>query len=139
MKKVEMVRCYVTSPDASDKENPEGPGKSARYIPSDIFRLWRYLMEDVKDFAIDDVLTSFWVDEEMYSKEHAAYGNHEKEKVVEVSFLYTRDSEVGRPVTRYFPLAHLESILNFFLRNFSERYIQGGMRKSPGFFIVQNS
>ena len=134
MKKVEMVRCYVTSPQPNEA-NPEHPERSVRYVPSDIYRLWRYLMEEVKTFVIDAPVLSFWVDEEMYSREKHTYGDHECEKVVEVNFVYFRDSDVGRPVTRYFPLAHLESILNFFLKNFSEAHIQGGMRKTPGFFI----
>ena len=135
MKKVEMVRCYVVSP-LPNQDNPEHPERSVRYVPTDIYRLWRYLMED-KSFQVDEPLLSFWVDEEMYSKEGHSYGEHNKEKVVEVSFVYMRDSEVGRPVTRYFPLAHLESILNFFLKNFSESHIQGGMKKTPGFFIAK--
>jgi hypothetical protein len=110
MKKVEMVRCFVTSPEPN-AANPEHPERSVRYVPSDIYRLWRYLMEGHN------------------------YGDHEKNKVVEVSFIYFRDSDVGRPVIRYFPLAHLEGILNFFLKNFSEAHIQGGMKKTPGFFI----
>ena len=136
MKKVEMIRCFVASPNPHPN-NPESPEKSVRYIPSDIHRLWRYLMEEVKGFSIHDAMTSFWVDEEMYSKEKQTYGEHQMEKVVEVSFLYYRDTEAGRPVTRYFPLTHLESILNFFMKNFSERYIQGGMKKTPGYFIVK--
>jgi len=136
MKKVEMIRCYVTSPKPNPK-NPESTERTVRYIPSDIYRLWRYLMEEVKGFEVHDTVTSFWVDEEMYSREKASYGEHDSQKVVEVSFLYYRDTEVGRPVTRYFPLAHLESILNFFMKNFSERYMQGGMQKRPGYFIVR--
>ncbi|HPQ69996.1 MAG TPA: hypothetical protein PKW95_12780 [bacterium] len=138
MKKVEMVRCFVTSPNPDDR-NPEKTNSQVRYIPGDIFRLWRYLMEEVKGFALDDEQVSFWVDEEMYSKENSTYGDHQKEKVVEVSFLYFRDSEVGRPVIRYFPLEHLEGILNFFLKNFSDKYIQGGMRKVPGYFISKKA
>ena len=68
MKKVEMVRCFVTSPTPNPK-NPEHTEKTVRYIPSDIFRLWRYLMEEVKGFEVHEPVTSFWVDEEMYSKE----------------------------------------------------------------------
>jgi hypothetical protein len=134
MKKVEMVRCYVTSPDPQ-LPNPEGEEKTVRYVPSDIFRLWRYLMEDVKGFSIHDVVTAFWVDEEMYSKERATYQDHATDPVIEVSFVYTRDSEVGRPVVRYFPQLHLDVILGFFMKNFSDEYIKGGMQRANGYFV----
>jgi hypothetical protein len=134
MKKIEMVRCYVTSPDPKH-ENPEGDDRTVRYVPSDIFRLWRYLMEDVKGFEIHDPQTSFWVDEEMYSRERATYGEHQVEHVAEVSFIYCRDSDVGRPVIRYFPQLHLEAILGFFMKNFSEEYIKGGMQRATGYFV----
>jgi len=134
MKKVEIVRCYVTSP-AGGQDNPENTDKTVRYVPSDIYRLWRYLMHDVKGFYIEHPKTSFWVDEALYSKEKATYGNHQAEKVVEVSFVYCRDSHVGRPVIRYFPNTHLESILGFFMKNFSEEYIRGGIQKTSGYFI----
>jgi len=136
MKKVEMIRCYVASPHPNP-DNPESQERSVRYVPSDIYRLWRYLMEEVKGFTISQPLLSFWVDEEMYSKDKSVYGEHSMEKVVEVSFLYYRESDVGRPIIRYFPHEHLENILNFFLKNFSEDYIQGAMNKAAGFFIVR--
>ncbi|NLH49635.1 MAG: hypothetical protein GX444_13690 [Myxococcales bacterium] len=139
MKKVEMVRCYVTSPN-NRIPNPEGVEKTVRYVPSDIFRLWRYLMEDVKGFAVNGTVTNFWVDEEMYSKEKDTYGRHETQNVVEVSFVYCRDSEVGRPVIRYFPQPHLENILGFFMKNFSEEYIKGAMQRTIGYFVeIQNT
>jgi len=135
MKKVEMVRCFVVSPEPQDG-NPEGDDKTVRYVPGDVFRLWRYLMEDAKGFAVHHAQTSFWVDEEMYSKEKNGYGAHGVEKVVEVSFIYCRDTDVGRPVVRYFPLSHFEDILAFFMKNFSDEYIKGGMQKTIGFFVA---
>jgi hypothetical protein len=129
MKKVEMVRCYVTSPG---EKNPEA---TVRFVPSDIFRLWRYLMEDVKGFSVVDAATSFWVDEDMYSRERGVYGEHQIESVIEVSFVYCRDSEVGRPVIRYFPHDQLETILGYFMKNFSEDYVKGGLQKVTGYFV----
>jgi hypothetical protein len=134
MKKVEMVRCFVVSPEPQPG-NPEHEEKTVRYVPGDVFRLWRYLMEDSKGFGVQQPVTSFWVDEEMYSRERALYGEHTVEKVVEVSFIYCRDTEVGRPVVRYFPQAHFENILSFFMKNFSDEYIKGGMQKTIGMFV----
>ncbi len=135
MKKVEMVRCFVSSPSKDGEE--ESVPATVRYVPSDIHRLWRYLMEDVKGFTIEASKTSFWVDEEMYSREKAVYEEHTIDDVVEVSFVYCRDSEVGRPVIRYFPQEQFESILGFFMKNFSEEYIRGGLQKAKGYFVAR--
>ncbi|MDP8223556.1 MAG: hypothetical protein P9L99_09360 [Candidatus Lernaella stagnicola] len=133
MKKVEMVRCWVSSPDNDDQSSSAPP--TVRYVPSDIYRLWRYLMEDVKGFQIEGAETSFWVDDEMYSREKSIYGEHTTDHVTEVGFIYCRDSEVGRPVIRFFPQDQLEAILGFFMKNFPEEYIKGGLQKTNGFFV----
>lgn len=137
MKKVEMVRCFVASPNRPDDDFPADE-KTVRYVPSDIFRLWRYLMEDVKGFAISEPATSFWVDEEMYSREKSCYDAHNTEHVIEVNFVYCRDSEVGRPVIRYFPREQLDTILQYFMKNFSDEYIKGGLQRNAGFFVAKS-
>ena len=75
MIKLDMVRCFILSP-RPQRQNPEGAGKQVRYIPRDIFRLWKYIMTHVKGFQVTDEIRSFWVDNEMYTKESSAYGTH---------------------------------------------------------------
>ena len=133
MKKVEMIRCAVRSPNrANDAFNEE---KSLRFVPLEIFRLWRYLMEQVKKFEISEVATGYWVDEPTFSKEKDRIEAIKPDPVFEVFFTYTRDAKVGRPVIRYFPKDRFQRIMDIFLRNFSEEYIRGGTRLTRGFFI----
>lgn len=132
MRKIEMVRCAVRSP------NDPGHGddaKSQRFVPSEIFRLWQYLMVNVKGFSLSDTVTGVWMDEEMYSRERQALPNVAPDHVVEVSFTYVRETDVGRPVIRYFPQDHLETIMSVFLKHFSKEHIHGHTRKIPGFFV----
>ena len=134
MKKIEMIRCSVVSPNKSNP-NPEGGDKSLRFIPSEIYRLWRYLMEQVKGFGIAQEIISFWVDEELYSRDKSGYGAHTAHPVVEISFVYFKDTHVGRPVIRYFPLEYYQMIMGYFMKNFTEDYIKSGPDKKTGFFI----
>jgi hypothetical protein len=134
MKKIEMIRCFVRSPRPSgDSPSDE---RSPRYVPSEIFRLWRYLMESVKGFEISDIVAGVWLDEEMFTKERDSYGVVRPDVVMEVFFNYTRDTSVGRPVIRYFPQDRFEAIVAIFLRNFSGEHIQGGTRQTRGRFIA---
>jgi len=133
MKKIEMIRCAVRSPRRGT--DPDAQEKSLRYVPSEIFRLWRYLMESVKGFEISDVVTGVWLDEEMYTKERELYALRIPDVVMEVFFNYVRDTVIGRPVIRYFPRERFEAIVAIFLRNFSAEYIQGGTRQTLGRFI----
>lgn len=136
MLKVDMVSCYVTSP-YPQPNNPEGQGRQIRYIPKDIFRLWKFLMVNAKGFQVDEEVHSFWVDEEMYSRESNSFGKHRIETVVQVYFRYFKNIEGGRPVIRYFPSEYYHQIMSFFLRNFSQEHIQKDIQRSDGFFVVR--
>jgi len=133
MKKIEMIRCAVRSPNKANNTFYEE--KSLRFVPLEIFRLWRYLMEQVKKFEVSEVVTGYWMDEPTFSKEKGSFGNTEPDPVFEVFFTYTRDTKVGRPVIRYFPKERFERIMEIFLGNFSEEYIHGGTRLTRGFFV----
>jgi len=136
MFKIEMVRCFVTSPHRQ-MHNPEGEGKQVRYIPMEIFRLWKFIMVNVKDFNISEEVRSIWVDEELYCKEKPTYGEHEADRVVQVFFKYFMETENGRSVIRYFPYEYFNQIIQFFMRNFSSEYIRGDVEKTDGYFVVR--
>lgn len=136
MLKIKMVRCYVTSP-YQQGDNPEGNGAQVRYIPSDIFRLWKYLMVFVKGFTVEEESHSFWMDREMYSKESPDPEKTQRDEVVQVYFRYFKETESGRPVIRYFPDQYLEKILSFFMKNFSTAHIRKNVKQTKGYFIVQ--
>jgi hypothetical protein len=133
MKKIEMFRCMVRSPH-SGKRNSKG-ASSIRYIPSEIFRLWRYLMEQIKGFEVFDLSTGLWIDDEVYEKSKRDYADKKIEKVIEISFNYCQDTSVGRPVIRYFPKEGFDEIMNIFILNFSKNHIRGGTSHITGVFI----
>ena len=133
MKKIEMYRCMVRSPQAGKRGNKDSA--SIRYIPSEIFRLWRYLMEQIKGFEVFDVSTGIWLDEELFEKSKKDYTEKKTEKVIEISFNYCQDTNVGRPVIRYFPKEGFDEIMGIFIKNFSKQHIRGGTSQSAGFFM----
>jgi len=130
VRKVEMIRCYVTSPNDGSK--------TIRYIPFDIFQLWKYLMESHRNFEVTTEQASVWMDEESYSRDAPSLPPHHAEKVMEVSFLYFAESDVGRRVVRYFPLEDYETIMGYFMKNFSQEHIQESKKEVPGVFIHQS-
>lgn len=136
MKKIEMVRCMVRSPRRSVRSRE--PEASQRYVPSEIFRLWRYLMEQVKGFMVFDVVTGVWVDQEMLKKDGIQRFVDQADKVIELSFSYCRETNVGRPVIRYFPEKGFHEIIDIFIKNFSKQHIRGGTQQSNGFFFIKD-
>ena len=70
--------------------------------------------------------------------EHPGYSSHEVEKVVQVYFQYHKDMQGGRPVIRYFPSEHFQSIMQFFMQNFSSHHIKRDVEQTSGIFIVPN-
>ena len=56
METIEIVRCKVA-------KNPGEEG-SVRYIPLEIFEMWRFLMERVHSLLVIDPIISVWVPEE---------------------------------------------------------------------------
>ncbi|MCB1152743.1 hypothetical protein KDL45_03760 [bacterium] len=130
MKRVEMVRCRVQSPDSDP-----GDDATLRYVPFEIFRLWRYLMEEVKGFRIEAFELGLWVDEEMASRNTHLTSGVPSDPVMEVSFTYGAHGEVGRPVIRYFPKDSFERIMQIFLRNFRKENIHGATRQVQGYFL----
>jgi len=135
MLKIEMVRCKITSPFPQG-DNPEGKDSQVRFIPYEIYRLWNFLMTDVKSFSIIDEKISFWVDHEQYSKDKNSYGKHKKEEVTRIYFRYFKNIHRGRPVIRYFPDGYLNKIMRFFMKNFSMNHIEDDVEEVKGYFIT---
>lgn len=135
MLKIDMVRCHVISPDKDNNSKDEN-FKQERYIPLDIFRPWKFLMEKIKGFHLEDEIESFWVDDEQYSKDLKNYPPHDARRVVQICFSYYKDRQGGRPVVRYFPNKNFEKILQVFMRNFSDTFINDETEQTTGYFIL---
>jgi len=124
MEKIDMVRCFLS-------KKPEESG-DIRYIPLEIFTLWRFLMERVHHLHVQDPEVSVWIPEKAGGD--AAEGGNDK-SVIEVSFKYMEREGVGRPVTRYFPEDNFDRIFGYFRKHFSEKNILEGVLHRKGRYL----
>ncbi|MBZ0270661.1 hypothetical protein K8I61_01385 [bacterium] len=118
--RVDMVRCFL-----SRSEDEAG---DVRYVPLEIFTLWRFLMERVHNLVVGDPVVAAWVPEQP--------AGGKGDPVVEVSFKYLEREGVGRPVTRYFPEDGFDEIFGYFRKHFVESNIMDGVRRRKGFFLA---
>ena len=124
MEKIDMVRCFLS-------KEPEESG-DIRFVPLEIFTLWRFLMERVHNLHVQSPVVSVWIPKEM--QEDAAK-TEKVESVIEVSFKYMERESVGRPVTRYFPEENFDRIFGYFRKHFSEENILEGIHHRKGCYI----
>ena len=124
MEKIDMVRCFLS-------RKPEESG-DIRYVPLEIYTLWRFLMERVHNLYVQGPVVSVWIPEEM--QEDAAKGE-KAETVIEVKFKYMERETVGRPVTRYFPEENFDQIFGYFRKHFSEENILEGIHHRKGRYL----
>lgn len=125
MKAVEMVRCYLSK--------QKGEKGSVRYVPADIYEMWRFLMERVHRMSVHDIEVSLWVQEEYYDPEADA---EPVDCVVEVRFRYLDMGEVGRIVTRYLPESGFDEIYDQFLKHFPDEAKTQEMTRTRGFYLA---
>jgi hypothetical protein len=113
--KEKIVRCLVK------KNGTEaGPG-SVRYIPLEIFGLWKNLMVARHGFAVEEDCTSLWFD--IDGDPHVNYADTNYDKVVRLSIWVYSDSDgMFRKVTRFFPLEGYDDIKPCFLAHYSGHF-----------------
>ena len=127
MESINMIRCYLS-------KNPEEKG-DVRYVPLEIFTLWRFLMERVHNLTVQSPFVSVWVPEDSVDQK---LSTDTREPVIEVRFKYIERSGVGRPVTRYFPEDNFDMIYGYFRRHFTEENIMEGVQHRKGYWINAN-
>jgi hypothetical protein len=127
MESINMVRCFLS-------KNQDEAG-DVRYVPLEIFTLWRFLMERVHNLTVQKPFVSVWVPEDHLDPKLAA---DSRNAVIEVRFRYIERGGVGRPVTRYFPEENFDLIYGYFRRHFSEENIMEGIQHRKGFWINEN-
>jgi len=96
----------------------EGKSASLRFIPLEIFDLWKSYMQNVHDYLVRALQVSLWVPVEALegpSPAHFAAG--QREAVVNVS-LKKKVGSVTMPVERYFAEEELDKILPRFLAHY---------------------
>ena len=128
MAKEKIVRCMVS------REQADGTSKSVRYVPLEVFDLWKIVMTDRHGFSVDEDCISLWFD--IDGDPNVTYADANYDKVVRLSLsLFSEEDGMFKTVTRYFPtdsyaeikprlLAHYTRYLNAvrFPPNINETY-----------------
>lgn len=91
-----IVKCLVRNKD--DKDAPP----TSRYVPLEIFNLWKFLMEERHSFDISGPVTSLWFEKGAASE--SSYAGIEYEPVNQVELFYFSDNDgMLHQEVRYFP------------------------------------
>jgi hypothetical protein len=117
-----IVKCFVQK-----KDDPDG-SKTSRFVPLDIFELWKFLMEVKHNFHVSGGVTSLWFERNAASE--SSYAGIEYEPVTQVEIFYFCDSDgMLHQQIRYFPAADeqaYEKVRAAFLSHYEEG------REGPG-------
>ena len=113
MAKEKVVRCRVS-------KNGSGPAvESVRYVPLDVFDLWKHLMTSRHGFEIVEEQVSLWFD--IDGDPHVSYSDSDYEKVLRLSmWVYSDKDRMFRKVVRYFPESDYSDIRSAFLSHYDE-------------------
>jgi hypothetical protein len=115
MAKEKIVRCTVSPRGGKTGQS------TARYVPLEIFELWRHLMTRRHGFEVNDDCTSLWFD--IDGDPHVNYSDSNYEKVVRISlWIYSEEDGMFTRVTRYFPLEAYPDIKPRFLAHYAEYF-----------------
>lgn len=115
MAKEKIVRCLVSRPD------DRSPAKSVRYVPLEVFELWRNLMTCKHDFKVEEDCVSLWFD--IDGDPSVTYADANYEKVVRVLLsVYSQEDGMFRRITRYFPAGSYSEIKPRFLSHYARYF-----------------
>lgn len=131
MEAIEMVKCFLTRTE-------DEPG-SVRYIPFDIYELWRFLMEKVHKLQVVDPQVAIWMPEAYFDDLSDDDKPDQSEAVIEISFKYMQDGKLGKPVVRYFPEENFDNIYGFLRNHFPDDSKMEGVRKRKGYYFTSES
>jgi len=91
-----IVKCFVRRTD----EPPAS--QSSRFVPLDIFNLWKFLMEERHLFEVSEPVTSLWFEKGAASE--SSYAGIEYEPVTQVELFYFAEEDgMLHQEVRYFP------------------------------------
>jgi hypothetical protein len=127
MARVDLVRCVVASPREPER-------RQIRYVPADLFDLWRHMMERRHGFAVGEVSAAPWIDQASYARAAGTLPPHAPEAVIEVRFLYPDPGPVARQVLRYFPKEEYDGIREYLVAHFDPARRQD-VTETPGVFL----
>lgn len=130
-----MVKCYVRHDDPPDS------AASPRFVPLDIFDLWKFLMEERHRFRVSDPKASLWF--ERGAATASSYAGIEHEPVTQVELFYFAEEDgVLHQEVRYFPSGDGEAydrIKSAFVAHYRNHKVQGRgdpkLNETPGVYI----
>ena len=103
MAKEKIVRCKVSRTQEGELR------ESVRFVPLDVFHLWKHLMTETHDFAVCDESVSIWFD--IDGDPNVSYSDANYVKVLRFSLLVYSDKDgMYHKITRYFPADDYEAI-----------------------------
>jgi hypothetical protein len=112
-------------------------GDSIRFVPLEIFDLWKSHMKATHGCEISTVQISLWVVAESGGAALAGTPSASRERVVEVRFV-KKVGSATMPVERYIPQDDLETVLPILLAHYGIRIEDAedsGVVLRPGFFL----
>ena len=123
MNRIPMVKCFVL------KKSDDPINKESRYIPLDVFELWKYYMQSHHKFLVLEEIDSLWIDEEEHTKYLQIYERLALEEVREIKIiLFSYETQLIIPVVRYIEEENYEKIKHILLSHYSDRK-KGAMRE----------
>jgi len=128
MDSVQMVRCFLSR---DPKENG-----SVRYVPLEIYEMWRFLMQKVHLLTVQEPVVSTWV---ATGDDYGKSDPDNVETVIEIKFNYRDKNNVGKPVVRYFPEVNFDQIYGYFRQHFPEESKMEGVSRRKGLFMTDRA
>lgn len=111
-----MVKCFVI------KRGDDPINKECRYIPYNIFHLWKYYMENNHKFNILEEIESILIDEEEYNKYLHIYERLELEEVKEIKIVvFSSNTLLNTPIVRYIEQENYKKIKPILLSHYTNR------------------
>ncbi len=111
MAKEKIVRCKISKSVNGEKQ------ESIRYVPLDIFDLWKLLMKTKHGFEIENDSVSLWFD--IDGDPNVKYVDTNYERVIRLKlWVYCEKDGMFREVTRYFPAEEYKKIRQNFLSHY---------------------
>ena len=126
-----MVKCFLAK-----NEDEKG---GVRYVPFEIYELWRFLMEKVHNMVVQDPEVAIWMPFTAFETLSEEEKPESTDSVIEIKFKYHESKNMGKPVVRYFPENNFDMIFTYFKVHFPDESKMEGVQKRPGCFFTSDS
>lgn len=131
MESLEMIKCYLA-------RDPQEKG-TVRFVPLEIYEMWRFLMERVHHFTVQEPRVAYWVTKEYYDDLPLEEKRYHAEPVTEIRFKYMESNDMGKPISRYFPDENFDEIYGYFSKNFPDESRMEGIHRRAGYYMEGKS